>query len=293
MRAVVASLLCLCALSRAASRFVHSHESQLELTEACVTVVQQQHQTIAKSASSTDPSDAVTKWPVYERWSISPLEATRPSIVVQDWQLRGHVVLDEPDLATFEPVAQYNRPRTSGQVTTGSIDELDQASMVVQIGIDATGNGGDGGARPADLSSMHFVQKRACQLATSSTGKVHEVLDLWMHDNTATDASPSVQGIAYIIRNSEGESACSTVTAFTIGNGHELTVRIKRSTELELGPPPSVDQAQNVRVDADGKVLPPPAQKSFIQKYWMYIVPVLLLLMLSPPEEQQKGGGKQ
>ncbi|KAJ3041131.1 hypothetical protein HDV00_009845 [Rhizophlyctis rosea] len=37
----------------------------------------------------------------------------------------------------------------------------------------------------------------------------------------------------------------------------------------------------------DGK---PPPEKSFLQKYWMYLVPVLILLLLSGGDDQQGGG---
>lgn len=45
-----------------------------------------------------------------------------------------------------------------------------------------------------------------------------------------------------------------------------------------------------IKVGADGKVVPPAAEKSFIQKYWLYIVPALIIIMMSGGEEPGKEG---
>jgi len=56
------------------------------------------------------------------------------------------------------------------------------------------------------------------------------------------------------------------------------------------------EQAQEqtpVQIDKEGKVVPPPKPKSFIQKYWLYIVPVLIVLMMGGGAEDEQKGGKK
>lgn len=45
------------------------------------------------------------------------------------------------------------------------------------------------------------------------------------------------------------------------------------------------DPKNPIKVGADGKVIAPPPEKSFIQKYWIYIVPVLVIMMMGGGEE--------
>ncbi|GAA6043559.1 hypothetical protein JCM8097_001225 [Rhodosporidiobolus ruineniae] len=80
-----------------------------------------------------------------------------------------------------------------------------------------------------------------------------------------------------------------------------VTVGIERSREIKAEEvsrpvrPKEQKQQQPVQLDKDGKIIPPPVEKSFIQKYWIYIVPALLIIAFSggdaPAEGGQGGGG--
>ncbi|OCH94053.1 hypothetical protein OBBRIDRAFT_801407 [Obba rivulosa] len=75
--------------------------------------------------------------------------------------------------------------------------------------------------------------------------------------------------------------------------------------------PPSLDRAPNATVTLvgprrpprpqlrvpppltpEGKAAVPPPEKSFIQKYWVYIVIALLALVLAPSPQEEEGGGR-
>ncbi|KAK4054760.1 hypothetical protein OIV83_000684 [Microbotryomycetes sp. JL201] len=246
--------------------------------------VQQQ----STASTSTDAHDGVARWPVYERWSVSAPTAGDASQLVQDWHLRGHVVLDGPDFASFEPLANYQRPQSF--VSDKQYGKTSpRESLVVQIGVDPTGDS-DGGAE-LDMKRLHFVQKSACQLAVVGTSDiVDEGLDLWIDElSTNSESGLKLEGIAYTIRNEQASRVCDSAkelpSGLVIQEGRALAVRERKpdnihSTRLaaELrGPPLAADQAQSVRVDAEGKVLPPPAEKRHWARLTLYTVICFLL----------------
>ncbi|EJU06435.1 hypothetical protein DACRYDRAFT_19597 [Dacryopinax primogenitus] len=56
-----------------------------------------------------------------------------------------------------------------------------------------------------------------------------------------------------------------------------------RIPPLALKTPPQLSE--------EGEAIKPEPEKSLIQKYWMYLLPVMLLLLMAPGGEQQGGGG--
>ncbi|KAI5474240.1 hypothetical protein MNV49_003773, partial [Pseudohyphozyma bogoriensis] len=52
--------------------------------------------------------------------------------------------------------------------------------------------------------------------------------------------------------------------------------------------PVQYKEVKPVEVDAEGKVVEPPKEKTFFEKYWMYILPVVAMLILSPGEDEKK-----
>ncbi|KAM0756539.1 hypothetical protein T439DRAFT_321249 [Meredithblackwellia eburnea MCA 4105] len=74
------------------------------------------------------------------------------------------------------------------------------------------------------------------------------------------------------------------------GGKGTFTVRVERGSEVE---PIQWQEVQPVVMGEDGKVVPPPKEKSFLEKYWTYILPVVLVLLLSGPAEEEGGGAKK
>lgn len=78
----------------------------------------------------------------------------------------------------------------------------------------------------------------------------------------------------------------------------DVGTRIVNTTVVVRAPthPPLPSLRTPPQLSAEGKVVAPPQEKSFIQKYWMYIAIAFLALAVtgSPPEEEgQQGGGAQ
>ncbi|KAJ1826229.1 hypothetical protein LPJ56_002287 [Coemansia sp. RSA 2599] len=67
------------------------------------------------------------------------------------------------------------------------------------------------------------------------------------------------------------------------------SVVVKRRVQ---GPSPELAMAANIDLST-GKEKEPEPQKSFLVKYWYYIVPIVLLLMLGGEEPQQEGNTRR
>ncbi|KAJ2526838.1 hypothetical protein EV175_007611, partial [Coemansia sp. RSA 1933] len=63
------------------------------------------------------------------------------------------------------------------------------------------------------------------------------------------------------------------------------------STRLQ-GPAPKLAAAANIDMST-GKEVQPEPQKSFLAKYWYYLIPIVLMLMLGGEEPQQEGNNRR
>ena len=52
--------------------------------------------------------------------------------------------------------------------------------------------------------------------------------------------------------------------------------------------PPAPPLKQPLPTMQDGSIAQPPPEKSFIQKYWIYLIPVAILLLMPPAEDEKK-----
>ncbi|CAG8611335.1 9034_t:CDS:2, partial [Paraglomus occultum] len=86
-------------------------------------------------------------------------------------------------------------------------------------------------------------------------------------------------------------------TAVDHCNGTEMDdARFKTTVQtIKSIPGPRPKLHGPVPVAEDGTVIGPPPEKSFIQKYWVYILPLILIMLVNsaPPEEGREGQGGQ
>jgi len=162
-------------------------------------------------------------------------------------------------------------------------------------------------------SFLWIIQLVQCQLIAKTPGaKLQETIVLHSSPN-----SRSFNGFKYSIHGAQ--DACTSEgrevspVRFEIEGRRPLEIKIEKAFAIPryvIDPRPSAtililsvrcrpslpEQAQEqtpVQIDKEGKVVPPPKPKSFIQKYWLYIVPVLIVLMMGGGAEDEQKGGKK
>lgn len=104
--------------------------------------------------------------------------------------------------------------------------------------------------------------------------------------NVATIASNTVAEITLYLDIDEEVANLAYVehlTANTNGDSYEKVSSVEIIVSPHEGPKPELKEPVKL---VNGQVQQPEQEKSFIQKYWIYIVPALLMMMVS-------GGGQQ
>jgi len=126
-----------------------------------------------------------------------------------------------------------------------------------------------------------FTSTKACFLTTRVADSIAVILN---RDGTPMSLNYDILGTASNgacpnshthAKNSHAHSRASQSAIFT-----NTTVSLTRPHQ----PPLPILKAPPL-MTPDGKPVVPPPEKSLIQKYWIYAVPVLMLLLLAPEED--------
>ncbi|GAA5862824.1 hypothetical protein JCM8547_006560 [Rhodosporidiobolus lusitaniae] len=258
----------------------------------------------AASAKST----AARSLTVYHRFVFSTASETTPSAFSEtDWVERGHI-----EVADGEVVASFVSSVEGWKGLAAPLRASEWAGNDKQIGEEryqiAVRDKED------SVDEMSFISVDPCILYTSGPSAVfeeHFTLS-WSPSSSSFSSSPSnsfTGAVDYRTSTSVNSPACNLKSSAKERSKFEFAplkqkageekVVVKLQRPLAIQPEAPVQAAkpkeqQPVQVDKDGKILPPPKEKSFIQKYWMYIVPALLIIMIGggePPAEEGKGGG--
>ncbi|GAA5955305.1 hypothetical protein JCM3765_003276 [Sporobolomyces pararoseus] len=231
---------------------------------------------------------------LYHRFTY-PLTASSPSDT-SEWIERGEI-----SVTTSQSPEEEVQPRVE-------YEQLESAWEGIEVPTKLEENGSNelGGVRyevsirKIDQGSEEagFVSIPSCQLFSKSPGTtLNEKIVLHSSTSSSPSGSPtSFNGFQY---STSGETACKlseaerSKTQFGISGKENLEIEIRQAFIIPTPIlPEQVESKTPVQLDKQGKVIPPPKPKSFIQKYWLYIVPVLIVLMMGGgPEEEQKGGG--
>ncbi|GAA5983278.1 hypothetical protein JCM11641_002247 [Rhodosporidiobolus odoratus] len=254
------------------------------------------------TALASSPPPPTRSLVVYHRFTFSTLDSTPtfslPSTSGDNWVERGRVDISSGGVGTFESTGQpwdgLVAPQNAAEWQAGGKERY-QVAVKDEAGED-----------------LSFVSVDPCTLYTASTEPLQEQLTLsWSPFPSADSSSANPEGhftgaLDYHTSTTSLSPACDAsasakerakwVFAPSRREVGKLEVKLERPAAVVVDEPPRPAQPkeqQPVRLDKDGKILPPPKEKSFIQKYWMYIVPVLLVMLMTGGEEQGagKGGG--
>lgn len=101
------------------------------------------------------------------------------------------------------------------------------------------------------------------------------------------------KGYPYHVQYDALSESCEETSTSSAGTALSTHVTVSRPIRgpSPLGDMPATAKPAKVEYDEKGNVKKPEPEKSFIQKYWMYIVPVLVMFLLTPGEPPQQGGG--
>ncbi|KZP00018.1 hypothetical protein CALVIDRAFT_319679 [Calocera viscosa TUFC12733] len=94
--------------------------------------------------------------------------------------------------------------------------------------------------------------------------------------------------LSYALSPAPTSPSCppSSAAAATLFQNTTIVVQLPdRIPPLALKVPPPLND--------EGEIVKPEPEKSFIQKYWMYLLPVMLLLLISPGGEGEGGGARR
>ncbi|KAL8283246.1 hypothetical protein RQP46_006024 [Phenoliferia psychrophenolica] len=144
-----------------------------------------------------------------------------------------------------------------------------------QIAVRGRGDEGEGD------EGLSIVVADSCVLFHAPSRLFNETLALYF---TPAPAHEFVH-LRYLTNAVEG---CATPAAndggwLERGGPSIMDVRIDRGMEPE---PIRWKEVTPIVVGEDGKVVPPPREKGFVEKYWMYILPVVLIMLLTGGEEE-------
>ncbi|KAF9057687.1 hypothetical protein BJ165DRAFT_1422473 [Panaeolus papilionaceus] len=131
-----------------------------------------------------------------------------------------------------------------------------------------------------------FSSVQVCYLAEAAAQTVV------LHSPPSSTSNPFA--LDYFLSPINHDGSCpSNVSGFPVSAASSLesfskTISTINTTVLLRSPkvPPSPELRLPPQISAEGEVVKPPPEKSFIQKYWMYMVAVLLVFLVSGSDEE-------
>ncbi|GAA6005602.1 hypothetical protein JCM10207_005266 [Rhodosporidiobolus poonsookiae] len=269
---------------------------------------------LASLAQANQPPLPASPLTVYHRFaSPEPARFSLSNPNAHGWVARGWIQVVRPDAADGVLLAD-TVPRAYFTERPDAWDGLVAPQRAGEWAREGKRTGGEryevavrgprweGG--PDSGERLPFVSVDACHLYTSSSPPLEEHLTLsWSSspDGSFTGAigyrtSTSAQDAPCRLDATEKELSASAFGPERDG-GRQSRVSVRLETPREVvyeqpAKPAQPKEQQPVTLDEDGKIIPPPKEKSFIQKYWMYIVPAVLILLMSGSEPAAEGGGQ-
>ncbi|GAA5892624.1 hypothetical protein JCM6882_005662 [Rhodosporidiobolus microsporus] len=248
---------------------------------------------------------------VYHRFvSSTPASPTFFSASDGAWIERGRIEVSSSPSSAGEDTASFIASPDTWKDLTALSTSSDWAGNAAQVGgeryqvavRDPAWEGEEGG-------ELSFVSVDPCKLYTASSTPLDESLTLsWTSSPAHNGAGIFAGALDYRTSTADDSPACDIKASekqrkqYKFGplvarEGKEGKVVVKLVKAGEVKPeepvrPKQAKEQQPVRLDEEGKVIPPPAEKSFVQKYWMYIVPALLILMIGGGDPPKDGGGE-
>ncbi|SCZ96443.1 BZ3501_MvSof-1269-A2-R1_Chr1-3g02114 [Microbotryum saponariae] len=235
---------------------------------------------LASLASSV--LSATQSHPLYHRFQ--PQRGPSPAGFSEEWYQRGVVHVDtEAETAWFDDSSSL-----SGDGSTSKWWRIEQVPfpqgvqerVVYQVAV------GEDQATVISVDSVRSAPTIRLSLHSQACRDKQEiqrvlVLDILGDELLSTRYETNTIHEGCLWKEGRGE--------WVRGPGHDgpsMEVTIQRPVRPEGPVFKPVDPDEHIVVGEDGKIVPPPPEKGFLAKYWMYILPVVVLLMMGGPDEQ-------
>ncbi|KAG7096804.1 hypothetical protein E1B28_004213 [Marasmius oreades] len=184
---------------------------------------------------------------------------------------RGAIVYEDSHSASYHPSPSALEHYGQFSATLQEIDRVDQDRILYQVALERDGDW--------DISSVKW-----CHLPQISS----ETLIL----HTTDTSQPTSHAIDYFVSPILPDGACPVKGSLSASFEHLArlnttvllrTPRLPPLPELRTPPP----------LTPEGKPAEPVPEKSFIQKYWMYIAAALVALLMSGGASEEGQGGQK
>ncbi|PBL02341.1 hypothetical protein ARMGADRAFT_1005736 [Armillaria gallica] len=190
-----------------------------------------------------------------------------PDLDEQPFSLRGQLLLDDDTLA-FTPSPSFSNDLYSFAQTLKELN-LDNDRASYQVALDHSASW--------EISSVKF-----CYLAQPFAE------NLMLHKSLADSSTP--YSIDYFVSPIPKDGSCPKT--FWVDSSRAGPI----NTTISLRPrhfPPLPELRTPPPLTPQGEPVQPPEEKSFFQKYWMYIAAVLIALTLSGGAPEEEGARRQ
>ncbi|KDE05133.1 hypothetical protein MVLG_04474 [Microbotryum lychnidis-dioicae p1A1 Lamole] len=227
---------------------------------------------VVLASLSSSVLSATQSHPLYHRFQ--PQRGPSPAGFSEEWYQRGVVHVDtEAETAWFDDSSPL-----SGDGSTSKWWRIEQVPfpqgveerVVYQVAV------GEDQATVISVDSCilkHAVTNKKFNESLSLTFLGDELLSTRYETNTIHEGCGWKEGRGEWVRGPGHD-----------GPSMEVTIQTPVRPEGPIFKP--IDPEEPIVVGEDGKIVPPPPEKGFLAKYWMYILPVVVLLMMGGPDEQ-------
>ncbi|KAK0242574.1 hypothetical protein EDD85DRAFT_294861 [Armillaria nabsnona] len=191
-----------------------------------------------------------------------------PDLDEQPFSLRGQLLLDDDTLA-FTPSPSFSNDLYSFAQTLKELN-LDNDRASYQVALDRS------------ATSWEFSSVKFCYLAQPFAE------NLILHKSLADSSTP--YAIDYFVSPIPKDGSCPKT--FWVDSSRAGPI----NTTISLRPrhfPPLPELRTPPPLTPQGEPVQPPEEKSFFQKYWMYIAAVLIALTLSGGAPEEEGARRQ
>ncbi|ORY85399.1 hypothetical protein BCR35DRAFT_302881 [Leucosporidium creatinivorum] len=229
-------------------------------------------------AASDDARLSTQSLPLYHRLVSFSSEAAAP-----EWVLRGLVHVDTiQDEAWLEETGKGVEELVSPAWLAGGAnqdEQLQEEKYQIVLG-------------EPEEERRQIIAVDSCILLHPPSSSFLEHLTLVYN---SAPAAPQLTGFRYTTAGKGSRAACVKGASREQAErgagalGGEITVKVDRGTAPEpvhFRAPEAAAGGKPVTVGEDGKIIPPPPEKSFIQKNWPYLLPIVVILLMG-------GGGEE
>ncbi|KAG6821593.1 hypothetical protein H0H93_000102 [Arthromyces matolae] len=200
----------------------------------------------------------------------------RPSETQNNFKERATVIISEDNSLAFQFAPTFRQDILSFAETLNEVEDKD--SLIYQVALERDG---DSKEDQWDVSSV-----KACHLAESTTEQIYlHVSDIH---------NPKPYAINYYVSPIPHDGACPKPRSKKKAISLESFAKVNTTVTLKGAHVPPLPQlVAPPPLTPEGEPVVPVQEKTFVQKYWVYIIIAMLAAMLAGPAEEDKPARKE